>query len=118
MAVNKCTQRFRMLYRSLPGTTHPPSPAEVLWPNPTADPPQSAGWSYSLEIPSRVGRLLGTRLKAIISEANKHHPMYAARSQIPGDTSTSEVLVKFTAKYNEAAHRLLAPALHYCMRHR
>jgi len=45
---------------------------------------------------------------------------YAASA---GDASTKVVLVKFTAKYNEAGHRLLAdhdpplaPILHHCMR--
>jgi len=70
-----------------------------------------------------VDRLLGTRLQAPVDEANKQHAMYLARAQLPGETSTKEVLVKFTAKYHEAAHRLLAshdppfaPALHSCTR--
>ena len=46
-----------------------------------------------------------------VNEDNARHGIYLARmSSIDptGDTSTKIVLVKFTAKYNEVAHRLLA----------
>ena len=103
--------------------TTPPPPAKVLWTNPTAVPPQSAEWGRPLEIFSTADHLLGTRLRCTIDEANNHHAMYLARTQLAGDTSTRGILVKFTAKYNEGAHRLLAnhdpplaPALYSCTR--
>ena len=54
-----------------------------------------------------------------LTKKNKCHGMYLAQMQI--NTSSQVVLVKFTTKYNENAHRLLAgqnlaPTLHFCAR--
>jgi hypothetical protein len=32
------------------------------------------------------------------------------------DDTNQDVIVKFTVRYNEAAHHLLAPKLHFCGR--
>ena len=122
MAINMCTQRLRKLYRVLLTTSRSVPSAKVLWPNPTVHPSQPVGLDPSLQFISKVDRLFGTKLQ-VVDGANKQHAIYLAKMRIPGDTSTREVLVKFTAKYNEDAHRLLAesvpplaPTLHSCTR--
>ena len=122
MAINMCTQRLRKLYRVLLTTSRSVPSAKVLWPNPTVHPSQPVGLDLSLQFISKVDRLFGTKLQ-VVDGANKQHAIYLAKMRIPGDTSTREVLVKFTAKYNEDAHRLLAesvpplaPTLHSCTR--
>ena len=67
--------------------------------------------------------MTGIPFRGLPDEDNDRHGIYLARipSGTPGDSSTKDVLVKFTAKYNEIAHRLLAnqnpplaPALYSC----
>ena len=127
MAINRCTDRLRVLYTALGAITHPtPTPAKVLWPNPTPDPPTSAEaikelGELKLEFYSKVDRLRGMPInQADIDEANKMHAIYLARMKSKDGASTRDVLVKFTAKYNKGAHVLLsdrkpplAPTLHY-----
>ena len=69
-----------------------------------------------------MDRSLGTPInRTLVDEDNKRHAIYLARMKTEDGTSTGEVLAKFAAKYNEAAHRLLAdnrpppaPTLHSC----
>jgi len=67
-----------------------------------------------------VDRANGTGL-TVVDEANRHHALYLAEMDI--GTSKEVVLVKFSAKYHEDAHLLLAnakpplaPILHFCAR--
>jgi len=53
------------------------------------------------------GRLKGTPTTRT-SEDNKRHVGYLVKTPSGGGTSTTDVLVKFAPKNNEAAHRLLA----------
>jgi len=122
MAINKCTERLRKLYRDLKGLSG--TLPGVLYPNPTADPPESTAKTIpGLEFFCKLDRVTGVPISGVVEAGNKRHAIYLARmaSDTPaGDSPTRVVLVKFTAKYNEAAHRLLAdhkpplaPAL-YC----
>jgi len=97
-----------------------------MYPSPTADPSWTTpGKIPELEYISKLDRMDGDPL-VTVDEDNRHHGIYLARmpgDASAGDTSTRVVLVKFTAKYNEAAHRLLAdhnpplaPALYHCVR--
>ena len=127
MAINKCAERLRGLYRRLGDANPTTRSARFMWPNPTADPPQPTKGAQELEFFCKVDRLLGTPInQAAIDEENKRHAMYLARppTGVEGGTLTEDkVLVKFAVKYNEDAHRLLAdhdpplaPTLHSCTR--
>ena len=104
MAIDKSAGRLRELYRALLEdcslSSQQPKP---LWPNPTLDPSTGATTQLpKLEFYSKVNRANGAELPSIDDE-NERHGMYLARN-----TSNEVVLVKFAAKYNEEAHRLLA----------
>ena len=108
-----------LLYSHLTPTVPAPE-AKALWPNPTADPPNSTIEFPKLEFLCKVDRANGTGLN-VVDEDNERHGLYLAR--MPTDTSNEVVLVKFSAKYHEVAHRLLAnadpplaPVLHFCTR--
>ena len=124
MAIKECTERLRRLYGNLISATNSTPPARVLWPNPTSHPPGSTEVVPVLEFFSKADRSVGTPLsQVVIDEENKRHAMYLARMQTEGGTSTKNVFVKFTAKYNPTAHHLLAnhkpplaPVLHSCTR--
>ena len=124
MAINRCTERLRGLYRNLERSIGTIPAAKVMWPNPTVDPSEPVEGAEELEFFSKVDRLLGTPINQTpIDEANKRHGIYLARMRTGGSASTMDVLVKFTAKYNAAAHRLLAnhdpplaPPLYSCKR--
>ena len=118
MAVNKSTVLLRELYRNMKDLQGSPATVKDLWPNPTLDPPESAIRFPPLKFFCKVDHADGTELY-VIDEANGRHAMYLALMDT-GD-STEVVLVKFTAKYHEKAHRLLAsnnlaPTLHFCAR--
>jgi len=124
MAINESKDLLSELYRNLLDIhrTHstPTPPAKGVWPNPTAYPPNSTTRFPKLDFLCKVDRADGTEL-AVVNEANKHHALYLAEMVI--GTSKRVVLVKFSAKYHEDAHRLLAganpplaPALHFCTR--
>jgi len=121
MAIDKCAERLRELYSGLERL--PKMLPGVMYPSPTADPPEST--IPQLEFFSKLDRVDGTPLPEV-DEDNARHGIYLARMPTvasTGDASTKIVLVKFTAKYNEAAHRLLAdhdpplaPILYHCVR--
>ena len=119
MATNESAEQLRQLYRDLLEGHSSPQQAKPLWPNPTLDPPTSTTAQLpKLKFYCKVNRANGAEL-SLIDDNNERHGMYLARMQI--DTSNQVVLVKFAAKYNEEAHRLLAgnnlaPALHFCAR--
>lgn len=120
MAINDSTKQLRLLYKGLVTPSLSSQQTNALWPNPTADPPNSANRFPTLEYVSKVNRRVGDELP-IIDEENERHAMYIARMRT--DTSTQDVFVKFATKYNETAHKLLAeqdpplaPALHFCAR--
>ena len=72
MAINKCTERLRRLYKGLSTSTNMIPPAKVLWPNPTPDPPKSAKGIQELEFYSNVDRTLGTPInQTTVDEDNK-----------------------------------------------
>ena len=109
MAINRCTDRLRVLYTNLRTSTQPTPPSKFLWPNPTPCPSAPVNATRGLEFFSKVDRLLGTPInRTIIDEENKRHAMYLARMKSEDGTSTTDVFVKFTTKYNADAHRLLA----------
>lgn len=93
----------------------------VMYPSHTRDPLESR--VLQLKFFSKLDYIDGAPI-ASIDEEYERHAMYIVRMvvDIPtGDTSTTDVLAKFTAKYNDTAHRLLArqnppftPALHLC----
>jgi len=125
MAINKCTEKLRNRYRGL--DTLSGTLPDVLYPNPTADPPESTADEIpELKFFCKLDRVTGIPIRGAVDEGNKRHAIYLARmaSNTPaGGSPTRVVLVKFTAKYNEVAHRLLAdhepplaPALHCCTR--
>ncbi|KAF9644463.1 hypothetical protein BDM02DRAFT_3121907 [Thelephora ganbajun] len=117
MAINESMERLRDLYKKLVRDRRPSSPqAKALWPNPTADPSESIEFP-KLEFFCKVNRADGAELP-VIDEENGRHAMYHAWMEM--ETETKVVFVKFAAKYNEGAHRLLAnqnpplaPALYF-----
>ena len=124
VAINGAIKRLRELYRKLIPDLPSSSPRTIpLWPKPTGDPPQSTESLPKLEFFAKANRIDGTVLSHI-DEDNERHGMYLARMQLnQAEESTQEVFVKFTAKYHEDAHRLLAqqdpplaPALYFCAR--
>ena len=78
VAINKCTERLRMLYKRLPEIAHSIPPARVLWPNPIVDPSRSTGLDHSLEIFPKVDHVLGTPFQTI-DEVNKPRTMHLRR---------------------------------------
>lgn len=120
VATTKCTERLRNMFRPL--ETLPKTVPSVMYPSSTADPPEST--IPRLEF-FKLDRVNGTPLNEIY-EDNMRHGIYLARMPdvtSMGDTLTKVALVKFTKKYNDAAHRLLAensppfaPALCHCVR--
>jgi len=121
MAINRCMERLRTLYRNVGTSTPSAPPAKFMWPNPTPDPPLSVEWIGELEFFSKVDRFLGTPInQTVVGEDNKQHAIYLARMRT-GDGTSTTVFVKFSVKYNPDAHKILAghnpplaPALHYC----
>ena len=121
MAIKKCMKRLREMYSGLERL--PKMLFGVMYPSPTADPPESK--IPQLKFFCKLDRVDGTPLSEV-DEDNARHGIYLARIQSvasKGDASTKIGLVKFTAKYNEVAHRLLAehdpplaPILYHCMR--
>ena len=111
------------LYRNLLDTHRTRStltPVKDMWPNPTAYPPDTTTRFPKLNFLYKMDCADGTEL-FVVDEDNERHALYLAR--MPTETSNEVVLVKFSAKYHENAHRLLAsadpplaPALHFCMR--
>jgi len=124
VAIKRCAERLRSLYRNLGTSTRSTLAAKVLWPNPTSDPPGSTEGIPELEFFSKVDRFTGNPIgRTVIDEENKCHAMYLARMRTEDGTTTMEVFVKFAVNYNATAHRLLAnykpplaPALHSCTR--
>lgn len=112
LAINKCTDALRELYKNLPHA--PIRPTRFLYPDPSTDPPNHTSIPQLYYL-SKLDRISAT----LVTEAN-----YLARMLHNASTGeTLPVLVKFTPKYNEVAHRLLAncnprlaPALHHCVR--
>ena len=112
MAIQKCVERLCTLYGKLESEERPRVDPSVMYPNPTADPPDA-------EIPQlrffgKVDRVVGIVIPTV-DQDNENHGIYLATY----DSRT--VLVKFAAVYNEGAHRLLAshglaPTLHHCVR--
>jgi len=75
-AICKCTERLRDLYG---GLGLGPMVSRVMYPNPTADPPDST--IPQLEFFSKLDHASGTPL-AEVNEANRRHGIYLAR--MPG----------------------------------
>ena len=121
VAINRCTEGLRRLYRSLGRSRSLPS-AKVLWPNPTLH-PSSTVHAQRLEFFSKLDRSQGKAIdQALIDDENKKHAMYLARIWAKDGAETT-VLVKFAAKYNTEAHKILAehkrplaPRLYSCTR--
>ena len=112
-AIKECTTQLREHYEGL--EKHPNHP-RIMYPNPTPDPPEAE--IPQLEFSYKLSRVNGAPLSTIEPD-DERHALYLAK--MPG--IERDVLVKFTAKYNEAAHRLLAkqdpplaPTLHSCTR--
>ena len=123
MAINESMDLLSKLYRNLRKThlTHsaPPPTPKALWPNPTPYPPDSTTRFPKLDFFCKMDCADGTGL-SVVDEDNERHALYLARMP---ENSDEVVLVKFSAKYHEDAHNLLAstdpplaPALHFCTR--
>jgi serine/threonine protein kinase len=120
-AINNCTERLRGRYKNL--WRLPKMVSSVMYPSPTADPPNST--IPPLEFFAKLNRVDGTPLTEF-NETNRRHGIYLARMRDAAstdDASTKVVLVKFTEQYNDVAHRLLAshdpplaPTLYHCVR--
>ena len=89
----------------------------VVYPTPTADPPDAETLPRP-EFFAKLDRVEGTKLVEI-DEGSERHGVYLARL----GSSSTVVLVKFTPRYNGFAHRLLAahesplaPTPHHCLR--
>ena len=120
-AISKCMAGLRTHYNDLAATSvRVPG---VDFPSPTAD-PFAAGLPKKmpkLRFLSKLDRVHGTRLLTVDAD-NERHATYLA--EWPGGPAGDKtVVVKFTPKYNEDAHSLLAnntpplaPALHSCTR--
>lgn len=110
-ALSRCRLNLRHYYDSV-SNLKPPR-LSCLYPNPTlVDRSKTLPALTYRQFLSRVGR----PTSALVDLGNTTTSMYIATL---GDTN--EVIVKFTARYNEAAHRLLAdadlaPKLHFCER--
>ena len=121
-AIRECVGGLRKLYRNLKSSSRIPQPNRVMWPNPTPNPPDSAEGIQKLGFFAKVDCLKGTPItRAPIDEDNRRHAIYLAKMRSEDGASTTDVLVKFTTTYNEAAHRLLAnhdpplaPTLYSC----
>jgi len=105
------------LYRDLEDS--PDRVPSVEFPSPTPDPPSEE--IDSLEFFCKFDRARSTRL-ITVDEGNERHGIYLAKLTA-GPHEGKTALVKFTPKYHEAAHRLLAaqdpplaPALYSCKR--
>ena len=112
-AIKECTTQLCEHYKGLEKLPNHP---RVMYPNPTPDPPEAE--IPQLDFSYKLSRADGTPLD-IIEPDEERHALYLA--EMPG--IERDVLVKFTAKYNEDAHRLLAnhdpplaPTLHSCTR--
>ena len=108
-----------------PQNEHPANPTiQISVAKSTPCPSAPVNATRGFEFFSKVDRLLGTPInRTIIDEENKRHAMYLARMKSEDGTSTTDVFVKFTTKYNADAHRLLAshnpplaPTLYSCTR--
>jgi len=121
-AIRKCAGELRTLYGRLKNSSV--ILFSVMYPNPTADPPESP--IPQLEFFCKMDRAEGIPIKGAIDADNERHAIYLAKMKSnpsASDSSTRDVLVKFAAKYNEAAHMLLAsqdpplaPTLYSCTR--
>jgi hypothetical protein len=117
-AINRCADKLRLRYRSL--ETLALVDPDVIFPRPTPDPLDAE--FLDLKFFTKVDRVNGTPIDTVaIPEDDRRHGIYLARAQIGG--APTEVLVKFTPRYNRDAHYLLAnhdpplaPALHFCGR--
>lgn len=79
-----------------------------MWPNITSYPPESAEVVQELEFFAKVDRVLRTPIIwSSIDEENKCHTMHLARMRAEDGTSTTDISVRFAARYNAAARRLL-----------
>ena len=111
-ALSRCRVDLKDYYDSVTNLTYPR--LSCLFPNPTpVDPSRSLPQLTYRQFLSRAGQPIST----IIDLGNATTAMYAANLS---DTNR-EVIVKFTVRYNDAAHRLLAeaqlaPTLHFCER--
>ena len=83
---------------------------------------ESAEGIQELESFTKANRLKGTPInRTSIDEGNEWHTIYLTRMRTDNRVETTDVLVKFTAKYNTVTHRLLVsylilltPALYSC----
>ena len=111
-ALSRCLLDLHDYYDRVSNLT--PSRLSCLYPNPTlVDRPKTLPAITYRRFLSRAGR----PTSALVDLGNATTSMYIATL---GDTN-KEVIVKFTARYNEVAHRLLAdadlaPELHFCER--
>jgi hypothetical protein len=111
-ALQACRLSLEEYYEQVETLTSPR--LSCLFPSPTlVDPSKTLPTLTYRQFFSRAGE----PDKFIVDLGNTYTSMYIATL---GDTD-HEVIVKFTARYNEAAHRILAdaqlaPALHFCER--
>ncbi|PPQ82774.1 hypothetical protein CVT25_009269 [Psilocybe cyanescens] len=114
-ALSRCRENLKDYYDGV--IKLEPPKLSCLYPSPAAIDP-------SQKLPKLTYRQLLTRdgqpTSALVDLGNVCTAMYIASLAL-GDGTSKEVIVKFTARYNEAAHRILAeagfaPTLHFCGR--
>jgi hypothetical protein len=111
-ALSLCRVDLQKYYDEVNNLTSPR--LSCLYPSPTpVDPSKALPKLVYQQFLSRTGQPTST----LLDLGNTTTAMYIATL----DDTTQEVVVKFTARYNEAAHRILAeaqlaPKLHFCER--
>ena len=126
MALRKCIAGLSRRYGDLDKSAEEVLPAKVILPNPTADPSVPDGAEKLENLHLKFVSKLDSRGELIggdgPNDEDKQHALYLAKVQPNGGAVATLAFVKFTTKYNEDAHRLLAeqdpplaPALHACI---
>jgi len=111
-ALSLCCKHLKVYYDGVRNSA--PAKLSGLYPNPT--PADLSNLPPKLVYQRFLSRA-GQPTSALVDLRNTTTAMYIATL----DTTKQEVVVKFTTRYNEMAHRLLAdnnlaPKLHYCER--
>lgn len=113
-ALSDCCKDLKTYYETVFSPLSASFQLFSLFPNPTlVDPSKVLPKLTYLQFLSRVGRPIAS----LVNLRNKASAMYTATLS----ATNHKVIVKFTARYNELAHRLLAdaqlaPTLHFCER--
>jgi hypothetical protein len=121
-AISKCANGLHDLYTRLANDEDSVTVPGVEFPSPTPLPPGPCEEIHQLKFICKLDRVYGTRLIKVDKD-NERHAIYLAKRDRKSGAGDDTVLVKFTSRYNQVAHRLLfdqelplAPALYSCTR--